>query len=385
MFRSSLAALCALLLSATAHSAPVTSLRVMTFNIWNITDATRLARLANVASAASADIIGLQEATGVADDIAALVPGYNYFHRVNSDLSYISRYPLSNPVVATGGRSAGITAQLSPGQFAHIFNAHFEPYPYQPYDFRDGLITTEAQAIAGANTARGVSKQRLIDLTAPARATGEPVFVVGDFNEPSHLDWTAATATAGLHFGKQVEWPTSKAITDLGFRDAFRTVRPDPVATRGETWTPGAPPPNVSANEVHDRIDIIYSYPNRITPTQALTLGFNASDGNTDIAVPNFPSDHRAVVAEFDLRTVLPGDYNINGVVDAADYTLWRDELGTSTALANVTTPGSVLPEDYDRWANNFGATAATVTGVTIPEPAAMVMAIMALMARWRR
>jgi hypothetical protein len=273
-----------------------------------------------------------------------------------------------------------ITAQLSPGQFAHVFNAHFEPYPYQPYDFRDGLIATEAQAIAAATALRGTSLSRLNALTAPARATGEPVFVVGDFNEPSHLDWTAATATAGLHFGKQVEWPVSKGITDTGFRDAFRTVRPDPVATRGETWTPGAPPPNISATEVPDRIDIIYSYPNRITPTQALNLGYDANDGNTDIAVANFPSDHRAVVAEFDLRTVLPGDYNINGVVDAADYSLWRDEVGSSTVLANVTTPGSVLPADYDRWANNFGATAATVSGMTIPEPTALVVAGLALL-----
>ena len=29
------------------------------------------------------------------------------------------------------------------------------------------------------------------------------------------------------------------------------------------------------------------------------------------------------------------GDYNDNGIVDAADYTVWRDHLGQSFALSN--------------------------------------------------
>src|SRR3990172_5714232 len=54
----------------------------------------------------------------------------------------------------------------------------------------------------------------------------------------------------------------------------------------------------------------------------------------------------------------LPGDYNDNGVVDTADYTIWQDNLGSSFFLANDDTPG-VAADDYDRWANNFGNTAA--------------------------
>ena len=30
----------------------------------------------------------------------------------------------------------------------------------------------------------------------------------------------------------------------------------------------------------------------------------------------------------------VPGDYNDNGIVDAADYTIWRDTLGSTTDLA---------------------------------------------------
>ena len=55
-----------------------------------------------------------------------------------------------------------------------------------------------------------------IALEAPSDA---PVFLIGDFNEPSHLDWTAAAATAGQHFGWAVEWPTSNEVPEPAAAD----------------------------------------------------------------------------------------------------------------------------------------------------------------------
>ena len=50
----------------------------------------------------------------------------------------------------------------------------------------------------------------------------------------------------------------------------------------------------------------------------------------------------------------LPGDYNENDVVDAADYTVWRNNLGSPNALPNDPSAG-VEADDYDRWKENFG------------------------------
>jgi hypothetical protein len=51
------------------------------------------------------------------------------------------------------------------------------------------------------------------------------------------------------------------------------------------------------------------------------------------------------------------GDFNGNGVVDAADYTKWRDNLGAAIALPNETsTPGMVTVEDYNDWKAGFGS-----------------------------
>ena len=42
------------------------------------------------------------------------------------------------------------------------------------------------------------------------------------------------------------------------------------------------------------------------------------------------------------LATMLPGDYNNNGVVDAADYALWRANQGTNHALPNDAIGGTI-------------------------------------------
>ena len=65
----------------------------------------------------------------------------------------------------------------------------------------------------------------------------------------------------------------------------------------------------------------------------------------------------------------LPGDYNHNGTVDAADYVLWRKSDGTQTG--------------YNTWRANFGRTAGSGSGVSqntsVPEPTTLVMFVTTL------
>jgi hypothetical protein len=73
------------------------------------------------------------------------------------------------------------------------------------------------------------------------------------------------------------------------------------------------------------------------------------------------------------------GDYNNNNVIDAADYTVWRATLGSSTILAaDANQSGIVDPVDYVIWKQNFGnvfvsdykpaAVIVQTTGVTLPD-----------------
>lgn len=91
----------------------------------------------------------------------------------------------------------------------------------------------------------------------------------------------------------------------------------------------------------------------------------------------------------------LPGDYNLDGTVNLADYTVWRDSIGSSTPLPNQnpasSTPGVVDQEDYDFWKSQFGTTFPQATpsaiAVQVPEPGAIVVAglIIGGLVMWRR
>jgi hypothetical protein len=92
------------------------------------------------------------------------------------------------------------------------------------------------------------------------------------------------------------------------------------------------------------------------------------------------PSSIRFLAGPGDFReaTILPetpalaGDYNINGVVDAADYTVWRDSPAGPGILANDATPGTISASDYDVWKAHFGQTggSGSNSNAAVPEPA---------------
>jgi hypothetical protein len=99
---------------------------------------------------------------------------------------------------------------------------------------------------------------------------------------------------------------------------------------------------------------------------------------NTDAG--NYLIDNFTVELISALAPGLPGDYNDDDTVDAADYTTWRNLLGAAVALPNETvTPGMVTTEDYDEWRANFGATGGSGATASIPEPASGGMALVVI------
>ena len=77
----------------------------------------------------------------------------------------------------------------------------------------------------------------------------------------------------------------------------------------------------------------------------------------------------------------LTGDYNGNGIVDAADYTVWRDTLGSSTNLtADGDGSNTIDAGDLTVWQANFGATLGNGANeaAAVPEPATFALLMMA-------
>ncbi len=281
------------------------SVNVMSFNVWTADSQT--AKLAEIIQAGGADIVGLQEMEGnVNGQALANALGFYYYNQ-NSGATGGNRILSRYAIVGQSADRRGIQVELTPGHTAWIFNAHLTPYPYGPYDLRDNPNLTEAQLIATANNTRAPETNAYLNSIA-ANTADAPVFFTGDFNEPSHLDWTQAAADATSRtFDKKVAWPTSQRITDVGFVDSFRQIRPDEVNDRGYTWTPGYPPPNLSSNEVHDRIDMVYYRGDAVSVTSSHTIGPNReiygaaynSELHSDIEIDGYNSDHRAVASHF--------------------------------------------------------------------------------------
>ncbi len=264
------------------------SLTLMTYNVLYATPDTATVRAIR---SANPDIVALQEVSAPRLRHIARELGYYFHHHGEheasgaNDTGLLSRYPIS--VVTRYGAIIYLTVDDP----IYVANVHLTPYPYEPYELRDGEITP-AEAIAQARFTRLPELAPVLEHLEEPLEHGAPVFLMGDFNEPSHLDWTDGAAQAGLHLEMAVSWPTSQEVLRHGFRDAYRTAHPNEVERPGETWTTLQSDPD----EVHDRIDMIYVAGAGVEVTQAYTVGLRDALP-TDHAVPGFPSDHRAVVA----------------------------------------------------------------------------------------
>jgi hypothetical protein len=112
--------------------------------------------------------------------------------------------------------------------------------------------------------------------------------------------------------------------------------------------------------------------------------GFYSKEGSAEFA-PRLVVD--ALLNEV-APPVLAGDYNGDGIVDAVDYTVWRNNLGEGDE-SNINNAGDGLngvdPADYDWWKQHYGDTAELGAGglasSAVPEPANVSLAILALSA----
>jgi hypothetical protein len=80
--------------------------------------------------------------------------------------------------------------------------------------------------------------------------------------------------------------------------------------------------------------------------------------------------------------TTRAGDFNDDGKVDAADYTVWRDNFGASAGtLKNDVDGGVIGPAHYATWKSHFGTNysgSGSMSSVPVPESASIVFVLAA-------
>ena len=284
------------------------SVRVMSYNIHRggvVFLKQPLSQTAKAIQLAKADIVGIQETRSprgdTLEDLAKLL-GWN--HDIGSCI--VTRYEIVELFKGGKDYKGGIKVKLASDKHAYIFNLHLPSHPYQPYQLLGirpkwhkhtndiTFIKTEEETIEWAKKARGAEIGKLLRQIKSIPDKEVPIFVVGDFNEPSHLDWTEAAVKAGRHPIK-VAYPTSTEMAKAGFIDSYRTIYPDEMKNSGITWSPAYKIGDPRTH--HDRIDFVYFKGKGLEVKEVKILGEN--EENADIVVTPYPSDHRAVVATF--------------------------------------------------------------------------------------
>jgi len=126
-----------------------------------------------------------------------------------------------------------------------------------------------------------------------------------------------------------------------------------------EGWGPGFQP---------DHVHSVVSSPVNVNGTDypVATNGTHAMQVSRTYTGNGLPGEPATVTFRWGTQVTLnsmtgggppEGDYNNNNTVDAADYTVWRNNLGTAFALPNrdPDNTGNVSAADYNSWKANFG------------------------------
>ncbi|WP_367038175.1 protein kinase [Streptomyces sp. Je 1-332] len=260
-------------------------LRVMTLNTWDagkhVEHGARA--MARVIRLSGADVVALQESSSALTAEIAAQLGWKHRTDSGTDVELLSRRPVQGRDFFSDEES-GAEAVAARVDGVWVYSVRLDPEDYGPYnacfdkDAYDDIYADEDTRTSQAE--------------AVARWTGaSPAIVAGDFNGPSHLDWTEDTKDH--HCDSVVEWPATKAFADSGFKDSFREVNPDPAADRGDTWSTVWKRNTAYDDypEPQDRIDFVLHKGGTTKAVASRVIG----GGQT------WPSDHRAVLTTFRL------------------------------------------------------------------------------------
>jgi dockerin type I repeat protein len=181
----------------------------------------------------------------------------------------------------------------------------------------------------------------------------------GIFNIHDEAGYTAAGSPAGTQWATGLNNP-GKMIAATNWNNLTFT---DWVTAYGGQGTAGLPDNLLGFNAVVHLLDDNTYLDLQFT---AWSMGGGGGFSYNRAAMPPPPT--------------ATGDYNHNGVVDAADYVLWRNTLGQSASPAGSGADGNgngtIDADDYSFWRSKFGSVAPgsgsgnELINTEVPEPA---------------
>ena len=320
------------------------TLRFLQFNIWQEGTIVEggFEALADEIARADADFVMLSEVrnyhgTRFCDRLTRSLAerGKTYHSFYSYDSGLLSKYPIKDsttifPENGDHGSVYKLVAEVS-GRDVAVYTAHLDYLNCAYYDVKgtDGqdwhrLETplTEVDKILEKNTAsqRDDAIRLFLEDAQGEVEEGSLVFLGGDLNEPSHLDWTREMKDSADHHGVVIPWTVSTLLYENGFVDGWRQLFPDPLTHPG--YTCPCDNPNVPVSSLawapyadeRERIDFIYFHPDAqlkvvdahiIGPSGHIIRGERVGNHSQDPFIAPlgiWPTDHKAVLMEFEWK-----------------------------------------------------------------------------------
>ncbi len=262
--------------------------------------------------------------------------GKTYYSEKSEDSGLLSKYPILSfdtifPLANNSGSIYKLVAEADGVKFA-IYTAHLDFKMYASFLPRgyDGISFKQIEA--PVTDIKRIKEQNLESMRDDAISLfiadaqnevdgGSIVIIGGDFNEPSHLDWTAETKNLYDHNGVVYNWDVSMMLQNTGFIDSYRKLHQSVATHPGFTY----PSDNVDIDkpsrltwaktvDERERVDFIYYYPNsRLTllnsdvygPSGSIVKSQRVEESSEDtfiLPLGVWPSDHKGVISTFRLE-----------------------------------------------------------------------------------
>ncbi|MBR8537622.1 endonuclease/exonuclease/phosphatase family protein [Carboxylicivirga sediminis] len=262
--------------------------------------------------------------------------GHTFYSETSYDSGILSRYPIISqkmlfPAVDDHGSVTKAIINMDGIEVA-LYSAHLDyrncslylprGYDGSTWEKLDSIITdTEIIASDNLQSQRDEAIQAVIADARIEHEKGRLTLLGGDFNEPSHLDWTETTKDLFDHNGVVMEWHNTKRLEQAGFIDVYRQMYPNPVSHPGFTFPADNPLVDIKklawAPEAddRDRIDFIFYQPHPhlqlidaaiVGPRGSIVRNERVQEQSSDSIIPPatiWPTDHKAILATFKLSS----------------------------------------------------------------------------------
>ena len=313
--------------------------KFMTFNIWQegTSVSNGLIKIRDVITETNPDIVCFTEVRNYKNKdwtnkiIKELRDkGYSFYRGyVGGDISLISKFPITSGSLINNGEGSiakfdvNINKNTIVVACAHLDYTKYACYLPRGYnggtpnwnmindDNENPAPVTDVDQILAYNL-KSERDEQIADFLKDIENETQPVILMGDFNEPSHLDWTENTSDLFDHNGVVINWQSTHVLFKNGFTDAFRNFFPDEKSNPGITWPSLAHGEKSTSwtpkSDERDRIDYIFYKGKSIETLYATLIGPKDSYAYgelTDSFTSNenfiadkldWPSDHKAVM-----------------------------------------------------------------------------------------